>query len=71
MKYMKLSLVLYVALAITTCANSQVKPDTLRFKPFVWKSETPADCPFEQIIPDPPGSHYGMVFQKVEFFVGN
>jgi len=25
-----------------------VKPDTLHFKPFVWKSETPADCPFIQ-----------------------
>ena len=28
--------------------NSQVKPDTLSFKPFVWKSETPSDCPFKQ-----------------------
>lgn len=25
-----------------------LKPDTLSFKPFIWKSETPADCPFEQ-----------------------
>jgi len=25
-----------------------LKPDTLSFKPFVWKSETPVDCPFEQ-----------------------
>jgi hypothetical protein len=48
MKNMKLSLVLYVALAITTSANSQVKPDTLQYKPFVWKSETPSDCPFPQ-----------------------
>ncbi len=29
-------------------AFTQVKPDTLRFEPFVWKSEPPADCPFEQ-----------------------
>jgi hypothetical protein len=28
--------------------NSQVKPDTLSFKPFVWKSETPTNCPFKQ-----------------------
>jgi len=27
---------------------SQVKPDTLSFKPFVWKSETPSDCSFKQ-----------------------
>ena len=27
---------------------SQVKPDTLSFKPFVWISETPSDCPFKQ-----------------------
>jgi len=27
---------------------AQVKPDTLSFMPFVWKSEPPADCPFEQ-----------------------
>ncbi len=24
----------------------EIKPDTLRFEPFVWKSEVPADCPF-------------------------
>jgi hypothetical protein len=31
-------------------ASSQkvlTRPDTLRFKPFIWKSEVPADCPFE------------------------
>ena len=34
-------------LAFYPDANSQVKPDTLTFKGFVWKSEPPADCPFE------------------------
>jgi hypothetical protein len=33
---------------VSTPAFSQVKPDTLRYDPFVWKSEPPADCPFEQ-----------------------
>lgn len=28
--------------------NAQTKPDTLRFEPFVWDSETPSDCPFKQ-----------------------
>jgi hypothetical protein len=28
--------------------QSFVKPDTLSFKPFTWKSEKPADCPFNQ-----------------------
>lgn len=29
-------------------AQSQVKPDTLTYKPFIWKSEPPAGCPFKQ-----------------------
>jgi len=29
-------------------ANAQLKPDTLTYPPFVWKSEPPADCPFAQ-----------------------
>jgi hypothetical protein len=32
----------------STLLLSQFKPDTLRFKPFAWKSETPSDCPFKQ-----------------------
>jgi len=48
MKYRKLVWYLYVTFVIATCANAQVKPDTLRFKPFIWLSETPADCPFTQ-----------------------
>ena len=27
---------------------SFVKPDTLSFNPFIWKSETPANCPFKR-----------------------
>lgn len=35
------------------CLNAKtqptfVKPDTLSFKPFVWKSEVPSGCPFKQ-----------------------
>ncbi len=38
---------------MTVCLNLQSqkfnqKPDTLTFKAFVWKSEVPDDCPFEQ-----------------------
>jgi hypothetical protein len=25
-----------------------IRPDTLRYKPFIWKSEVPADCPLER-----------------------
>jgi hypothetical protein len=31
------------------CASnlfSQSRPDTLSYKPFIWKSEPPIDCPF-------------------------
>ena len=27
-------------------ANAQLKPDTLTYKPFIWTSEIPKDCPF-------------------------
>lgn len=40
-----------MALILSLNAKSQVdylKPDTLRYKPFTWKSEPPADCPFKQ-----------------------
>ncbi|MBA7549009.1 hypothetical protein ES705_41477 [subsurface metagenome] len=37
-----------VFLIIGLSLFSQAKPDTLSFKPFVWKSETPSDCPFKQ-----------------------
>ena len=39
---------LLTALSISFSANAQkVKPDTLSYEPFVWKSEAPSDCPFE------------------------
>jgi len=31
-----------------TSVIAQAKPDTLSFKPFVWQSEAPSDCPFKQ-----------------------
>ena len=58
--------------------NVNLSPETLSCKPFVWPSEIPDDCPFKQsgnFAPDwnnenievnPPGTHYGMVFQKIE-----
>ena len=27
---------------------ADLKPEILNFEPFVWPSETPLDCPFEQ-----------------------
>lgn len=41
-----------VFLLMTICMSSVsqsvlIRPDTLTFKPFVWKSEVPSDCPFE------------------------
>lgn len=39
----------FCILVIAGCsAFSQTKPDTLHFKPFIWMSEPPADCPFVQ-----------------------
>jgi hypothetical protein len=39
---------LFLLLGINISALSQVRPDTLSFTPFVWKSEPPACSPFEQ-----------------------
>lgn len=33
---------------LSASAQTQLKPDTLRYKSFVWPSEPPADCPFQQ-----------------------
>jgi hypothetical protein len=43
----------FISLFVLICligpySNAQLKPDTLRYEPFIWKSETPADCPFQQ-----------------------
>ena len=48
-------------------ANAQLKPDTLTYQPFVWKSDPPADCPFDQskeyagvrFLGNKSGFHYG------------
>jgi hypothetical protein len=41
---LSLLLIIFSSLII----NSQVKPDTLTYKPFIWKSEVPQNCPFKQ-----------------------
>jgi hypothetical protein len=49
-KKFKFSVVVIMSF-ICISANSQpalLKPDTLSFDPFIWKSEAPPDCPFEQ-----------------------
>jgi hypothetical protein len=38
----------FVLLLVNLQITAQVKPDTLTFKPFIWKSEVPAGCPFKQ-----------------------
>jgi len=43
----------FSGLLVFICLNVQsqsvsLKPDTLSYKPFIWKSEIPSDCPFEQ-----------------------
>ena len=39
---------LLISICIGSYTNGQLKPDTLSYKPFIWKSESPADCPFER-----------------------
>jgi hypothetical protein len=41
-------LLLFLAVFYHLPAFTQVKPDTLRYGPFVWQSEPPVDCPFKQ-----------------------
>lgn len=42
------SLFLLFSLFFVASAQTHLKPDTLRYESFVWPSEPPADCPFEQ-----------------------
>ena len=42
------SLLLFLLVSSHLPAFPQLRPDTLRYEPFIWKSEPPADCPFEQ-----------------------
>lgn len=37
-----------IFIGISGIVNSQVRPDTLTYKPFIWKSEPPSGCPFKQ-----------------------
>ncbi len=42
---------IFLAVILSLKANAQIaelKPETLTFEPFIWQSETPKDCPFEQ-----------------------
>ena len=41
-------LVTCLFLSLNGTLFSQTKPDTLRYKPFEWRSEAPSDCPFRQ-----------------------
>lgn len=47
---MKKQLLLVFILQISFIVNlsAQENPKALSYKPFIWKSKTPADCPFEQ-----------------------
>ena len=42
------SLLLFLSVFLVASAQTYLKPDTLHYTSFVWPSEPPADCPFEQ-----------------------
>src|ERR1035437_6250224 len=48
MKSRNILIILLMTICIGSYTNGQLKPDTLTYKPFIWKSEAPADCPFER-----------------------
>lgn len=48
MKSIKFISIFALICLIESSSIAQLKPDTLRFEPFIWKSEAPADCPFQQ-----------------------
>jgi hypothetical protein len=48
MKSLKFVWIFVLSCLSGSYSSAQLKPDTLRFKPFIWKSEVPADCPFQQ-----------------------
>ncbi len=37
-----------IAAFSATSQTTQLKPEIFRYEPFIWPSETPADCPFKQ-----------------------
>jgi hypothetical protein len=48
-KFQILFYVIIIFMCITAKSQTTfLKPDTLSYKPFVWKQEIPLDCPFEQ-----------------------
>ncbi len=44
----RIPLFIFLSIPMFSIAQIKLKPDTLSFKPFIWKSEIPAGCPFEQ-----------------------
>lgn len=48
MKNLKFVWIFVLSCLSGSYSSAQLKPDTLRFEPFVWKSEVPGDCPFQQ-----------------------
>ena len=48
MKTNKLVLTLIFITLINSYTIAQIKPDTMSYKSFIWKSEIPADCPFQK-----------------------
>jgi len=48
MKNSKVAFILLLSGFPGSYVNAQLKPDTLRFEQFTWKSEALADCTFEQ-----------------------
>jgi hypothetical protein len=48
MKSIKLVWIFVLSCLSGLYSNAQLRPDTLRFDQFIWKSEVPADCPFQQ-----------------------
>lgn len=48
MSIKRLNTLLLLISGTFTLLSAQDKPDTLSYKSFIWKSETPAGCPFKQ-----------------------
>ncbi len=42
------TLIILISTFIWFNSNAQLKPDTLTYEPFIWKSEIPTDCPFQK-----------------------
>ncbi len=40
-------LLIVLVTCIASLSHAQVRPDTLRYTPFIWESAPPSDCPFE------------------------